>query len=155
MDILGRLCRRIRTARPAWRLLAARRRTGWVLGAPQRGESMVSDHRSDICARHSMLLVWCWLEEMGRYSLRCRVIRANLHVCNGPLRLDVLRERPNRRSWTWPHELPAKSCRLMASQSNLPETVSREFQHGNSTGHPLSESVDLTVSATLHGSLDK
>jgi hypothetical protein len=41
-----------------------------------------------------MLLVWRWLEEMGRYGPRRRVIRANLHVWNGPLRTDVLRERP-------------------------------------------------------------
>ena len=55
---------------------------------------MVSGDRSDIAARHSVLLVWRWLEEMGRHGLRCRVICANLHICNGPLKAEMLGERP-------------------------------------------------------------
>jgi hypothetical protein len=47
----------------------------------------------------SLLVILCSLfgvalEEMGRHGLRCRVIRANLHVCNGPLRAEMLGERP-------------------------------------------------------------
>jgi hypothetical protein len=93
MDILGRLCRRLPTACHACCLLAPRKHTGWILGAPQRSGFVVSGDRSDIAARHSMLLFWRGLEEMGGYGLRCRVIRINLHVCDGPLKVDVLRER--------------------------------------------------------------
>jgi hypothetical protein len=45
--------------------------------------------------------------------------------------------------------------RTVEAQQVTEIPVSREFHHGNSTGHPLYESVDLTVLATLHGSLDK
>ena len=52
---------------------------------------MVSGDRSHSAARHSVLLVWRWLEEMGRHGLWCRVICANLHVCNGPLKAKMRR----------------------------------------------------------------
>ena len=91
LDTAGWLCWRLPAACAAWRLLAACRCTGWFLGTHGRGRSVASGDRSDIAARHSMLLVWRWLEEMGRHGLRCRVIRASLHVCNGPLRASAAR----------------------------------------------------------------
>ncbi len=121
MDILGRLCRCLPNARTAWCLLAARSRIRWLLGAPQRGELMVSGDRSDIGAGYSMLLVWRWLAEVGRYSLRCLVIRANQHVCNGPLRADALRQRPLVRPRTCPQTTcevsPSVGCRTGGPRS--------------------------------------
>lgn len=49
---------------------------------------MVSGGSPDIAARHSLLLVWRWLEAMGRRSLRCGVIRAHLYWRDGPVRAE-------------------------------------------------------------------
>ena len=50
---------------------------------------MVSDGSPDIAARHSLLLVWRWLEAMGRRGLRCGVVRAHLYLREWPVRAEI------------------------------------------------------------------
>jgi hypothetical protein len=58
---------------------------------------MVSDGSPDIAARHSLLLVWRWLEAMGRRGMRCGVVRAHLYLRDGPVRAEIPTMGPNDR----------------------------------------------------------